>query len=122
MSSNRVWRDSGTIPAALELFLIFKVNVEAGREIDVLSIAFNNDTRPFADPRMAFAWKGTQGDDTGDADQSMLLAIAHVSQNNDHVRYFPKVLRLLPNEQIGFKLTGAQNDSVNAKVMYTLVE
>lgn len=122
-----VWRSKpSTIPAALERFLQFQVAKDAlagkGRSIRVFSISYNNDSRPTADPRRAFAWKGYATDNTGDGSSSMLLDVNHVSSFNDAVRYFPLGLTLRPEEKIGFKLFGDLGDSVNAKVMYEVLE
>lgn len=120
----RVWREADVIPALApnEFIFLFKVAVEAGRPVNVISASCNNDTRPTADPREAFVWKGTQGDDAGDSSSSMILAIGFVSSFGDLIVYFPKEFRLEINEQIGFKVLGDDADVVQAKVMYELLE
>lgn len=116
-----VWRDSSTIPAGLEKYLYFKVGADAGDSVRVLLIAFSNDTRPQADPRPAFAWKGANTSEHGDEDTDGIIAMGHVCSYGDIIQKFPRGLELDQSEQIGFKYIGENGDAVTAKVLYEVI-
>ena len=116
------WRDDVTIGVSLEAYAYFQVKEHAGkRDVKILAIAFNNDTRPSADPRPAFAWRGIAGSEHGDNDSDILIKIARVCAYGDAVVLIPQPWVLNSTEQIGFKFIGENLDECNAKVLYEVV-
>jgi hypothetical protein len=114
----QVWRGSGSIGVSLYAFLYCEVKKLSDRPIRVILIAYNNDTRPTADPRPAFAWKGLAGSATGDNVSDGLISVGHVCSYGDVVAKMPPDFVLTTDEQIGFRFNGENGDSVNAKVIY----
>jgi hypothetical protein len=116
-----VWRGSSTIPVALYRFLYFRVNKEVGLPVRVINARCNNDTRPAADPRSAFIWKGMTGSETGDEGTDALLTVGYVCSYGDLI-YNPSTdLKLGLDMQIGFRINGESGDVVNASILYEVI-
>jgi hypothetical protein len=117
-----VWRGSSTIPVGLERYLYFRVAKEVGIPVRVINATCNNDTRPAADPRPAFIWKGMMGSEHGDEGTDALLAVGYVCSYGNLVYNPGTELKLGLDMQIGFKLLGESGDVVNATVLYEVLK
>lgn len=109
------WRESSTIPIALQKYLYFRPKYR----VRILSCKCNNDTRPSADPRDAFIAAGPEEDEHGHS--SHLLKVGKVCSFGDLVYEPSQELVLEPTQQILFKIYGVAADEVNADVLFEKV-